>query len=315
VFVTHCTFFDCADHNLKIATGADNVTISWCEFYASASTLLHRYSVQIGNASESQPLHVTLHHNWWTSNMDQRMPFSSYGYVHQYNNYVNATGNTAGSIASDQAQFLSERNVYASMASPLTKTAAGKIRVIGNVYTTCTGTAPDVGTDAVFTPTYSYEMLPTSDVATEIASLAGNTLGAGYTDATTGTATITGPTAAITRNTTFTLTAVPSGFTPSSYQWRFKNVNIDGATSATYTVAAANASPDMTGTYTVAISIASGDTVVSAPIVVTINDTTTELGKVSASGGGGALGWLYLSTLAALVGIRRLLSRSGRKGN
>jgi hypothetical protein len=313
VFVTHCTFFDCADHDIKITTGADNVTVSWCEFYASASTLLHRYSVQIGSTSESQPLHVTLHHNGWSTNLDQRMPFSSYGYVHQYNNYVNATGNTAGSVASDQAQFLSERNVYAAMASPLTKTSAGKIRVIGNVYTSCTGTAPDAGTDTVFTPTYSYEMLPSSDVATQVTALAGNTAGAGTTDAATSTASVSGPTSALVRNTAFTLTAVPSGFTASTYQWRLNNVDIAGATASTYTVAAANAAPELSGTYTVAIGIASGDSVVSTPLVVTINDTTSGLGKVSASGGGGAPGWLYLSTLAALVGMRRFLSRSGRK--
>jgi hypothetical protein len=65
----------------------------------------------------------------------------------------------------------------------------------------------------------------------------------------------------------------------------------------------------------VAINIASGETVVSTPLVVTINDTTSGLGKVSASGGGGAPGWLYLSTLAALVGMRRFLMRAGRKDN
>jgi len=304
VFVTHCTFFDCADHDIKIVSGSDNITVSWCEFYASAATLLHRYGVQIGGTAETQPQHVTLHHNGWSSNLDQRMPFSNYGYVHQYNNSVSATGNSAGTIASDKAQFLSERNVYASVASPLTKTAAGKIRVIGNVYTTCTGTTPDAGTDIVFTPAYSYELLPASDVATEVAASAGNIAGAATTDVAPGTATITGPTAAVTPGASFTLTAVPTGFTAATYQWRLNNIEIAGATASTYTSAdtqAANA-----GTYTVAISLTSGDTVVSTPLAVSLGSAQ---GVSKVSGGGSVGAWFY--AVLAMLGAARFLRRSG----
>jgi len=313
VFVTHCTFFDCADHDMKIVSGADNVTVSWCEFYNSAATLLHCCSVQIGTDSENQALHVTLHHNWWSANVDQRMPFSSYGYVHQYNNYLASAGNTSGSVASDRSQFLSERNDYAGMVGPLSKQnvtaslAAGKIRVIGNLYTNCTGAAPDTGADTVFTPDYSYEMMPASDVAVEVAARAGNIAGAATTDPVTGTASVTAPPAILRPGTSFTLTAASSGFTASSYQWRLNNADIAGATASTYTVS--NLQTAKTGTYTVAISMTSGDTVVSMPVIVSMSTQPTNPGSGSSSGGGSVGGWFYAAL--ALLGWARF--RSGRR--
>lgn len=315
VFVTHCTFFDCADHDIKIVAASDNVTVSWCEFYASSSASLHRYSVQIGAASETQTQHVTLHHNWWTTNLDQQMPFVSYGQVHQYNNYVDATGNTAGTVASDHAQLLSERNVYANVANPLTKHSvsiasfvAGRIRTIGNIYTNCTGSTPDVGTDNVFTPNYSYEMLPASDVAIEVEARAGNTAGADYADTPVATASISQQMTAVSRKITYTLTAVPSGFTAATYQWRLGNTDIPGATSSTYTVASTQDA--LAGTYTVALTMASGDTVVSSSKVLSIDgegDAATPRSAV----GGGAPGLAYLAALA-LLGSLRLLRRARR---
>ena len=312
VFVTHATFFDCADHAIKIINGSDNITVSWCEFYNTSSTLLHRISVQIGNSSESKPLHVTLHHNWWSTNVDQQMPLSTYGYVHQYNNSFASAGATSGTIASDQSQLFSERNVYTGLANPLTKQTvsaaltAGKIRVIGNVYTNCTGTAPDAGTDTVFTPPYSYEMLPTSDVATEVSTFAGNTAGAGSTDAATGTATVTGPTAAVLPGASFTLTAAPSGFTATTYQWRLNNAEIAGATASTYT--SANTQAANAGTYTVAISMASGDTVVSTPLVLTLGEQPKSETTGTVSGSGSFEAW-FCAALVLLGSLRFVFRR------
>ena len=313
VFVTHCTFFDCADHEIKIVSGSDNVTVAWCEFYASSAALLHRYSVQIGAAAESQPLHVTLHHNWWSSNLDQRMPISSYGYVHLYNNYLVSTGNTAGSLSGDHAQFLCERSVYNNVTSPLAKYTVsasitgfvpGRIRAIGNVYNSCTGSAPDAGADDVFTPAYSYELLPASDVATEVSAKAGNIAGAGYVDAATSTASITGPIAAVAPGTTFTLTAVSSGFTASTYQWRLNNVDIAGANSATYTNP--NIQEGDAGVYTVAISLTSGDTVVSTPLAITLG---AEIDRPKVSAGGSFDAWfcVALALLGSACSLRRRL--------
>jgi pectate lyase len=312
VFVTHVTFFDCADHAIKIINGSDNVTVSWCEFYNTSSTLLHRTSVQIGTGSESKPLHVTLHHNWWTTNVDQQMPLSTYGYVHEYNNYFASASDTSGTVVSDQSQLLSERNVYAGLANPLTKQTvsatltAGKVRVIGNLYTSCTGTTPDAGTDVVFTPAYSYEMLPTSDVATEVATLAGNTAGAGSSDAATGTATSAGPTAAVTPGASFTLTSASTGFTATTHQWRLNNGDVAGATASTYTCS--NAQTASAGTYTVAISMASGDTVVSTPLVVALGSVPpTNSGNSGGSGGGSFEAWFCAAL--ALLGSLHVMHR------
>ena len=319
VFVTHTTFFDTAGHAIKIINGSDNITVSWCEFYNSSATLPHRTGVQIGTTTESQPLHVTLHHNWWSTSVDQQMPLATYGYVHQYNNYFASAGNASGTVVSDQSQLLSEHNVYTGVANPLTKQtvnaalAAGKIRVTGNLYANCTGTAPDAGTDIVFTPAYSYEMLPTSDVATEVSTFAGNTAGAGSTAAATGTATLTGPTAAVVPGASFTLTTVPSGFTATTYQWRLNNAEIAGATASTHTNS--NTQAAHAGTYNVAISMASGDTVVSTPFVVTLgtppNNPGGNAGGTGSSGGGSAETWFC--AVLALLGSARFLRHGVRR--
>jgi pectate lyase len=318
VFITHCSFFDCGDHALTITNGADNVTVSWSEFYYTAGQTGHRYSVQIGNATgETAPLHVSMHHNRWHTGVDQRMPSATYGYVHLYNNVYVSPGNTSGTEASDQAQFLSERNAYTGVANPLIRTSAntalpiGRILALGNTYTDTTGTAPYAGLDAVFTPGYSYEMLPTSDVLAAITASAGNISGAASIDPTIGSATITGPAAALVAGDALTLTAVPSGVTAVSFQWRLNNLDVAGATSATYTVASAQETH--AGTYTVAIGLATGDGVVSQPFTVTVNPapvTPPAPPAPTGGGGGGAvspwfLGLLFLVSAGRVYQQRR----------
>jgi hypothetical protein len=206
------------------------------------------------------------------------------------------------------------------MANPLTvqnvnlSLPIGRILALGNSYTAVTGTPPYSGTDQVFTPSYSYEALPVSDVAAVVSANAGNVAGASYTDAAVGSAQITGPTAAVVPGAAFTLTAMPAGFTPSSYQWRLSNEDISGATSSTYTVSntqAANA-----GIYTVAIGLASGDVVVSTPFTVTLgappSASSTPNGPIfphHLSGGGGAMSEWFLGALATLALLRKMRRR------
>jgi autotransporter-associated beta strand protein len=314
VFITHCSFFDTADHAIEITNGADNITVSWSEFYYTVAQTVHRYSVLIGNATgETTPLRVSLHHNLWSTGVDQRMPLSTAGHVHLYNNYFNVSGNTEGTVASDNTQFLSERNVYNGVANPLTRrnvNAAlpiGRILALGNSYTATTGTAPYAGADSVFTPSYSYEALPASDVALEVTTNAGNNSGANYTDTAIGSATISGPAAPVTPGTGFILTAVPSGVTPASFQWRRNNLDLPGATSSTYSVASALQVD--AATYTVAISLATGDVVVSRPFTVTLNavPVVPEDNQLKIDGGGALSGW-YLGLLA-LLGLLKWASR------
>ena len=313
VFVTRCSFFDCADYAVKITNGADNIAISWSEFGSTSSSGADRGAVLIGSAgAETSPLHVSLHHNLWSAGIDQGMPAATYGYVHLYNNYFNTPGNTSGTAALDQSQILSERNVYAGVNDPLTRRSVnpalpiGRIFSIGNLYTATTGMSPYAGTDTVFTPSYSYEALPVSDVTAMVTAHAGNVTGANYAELEAGSATLTGPDASVVRGANFSITVTPHGVTPSTYQWRRSNRDIPNATAASYSVI--NAQDDSAGTYTVALGLDSEDMVVSSPLVVTLATDPVVVAPTSPpagsnSGGGAMSGW-FMGGLTVLVLLR-----------
>jgi MprA protease rhombosortase-interaction domain-containing protein len=168
----------------------------------------------------------------------------------------------------------------------------------------------------VFTPNYAYEMLPTTDVLTVVTANAGNNTGANIADPVTASATITGPTSALTAGSALTLTAVPSGVAPTSYQWRLNNIAITGATSASYNVPAVQES--QAGAYTVALGLPTGDLVVSRPLAVTVNPAPVAppAAPAPAGGGGGAvspwfIGLLLLATACRLYQQRRALPTEG----
>jgi len=75
------------------------------------------------------------------------------------------------------------------------------------------------------------------------------------------------------------LTAVPAGFTPSSYQWRFQNVALAGETSATLNLS--NIQPSQAGAYTVVLGTTNGDAVVSAPFQLALDPVTITLGSLT----------------------------------
>jgi len=333
VFITHCSVYDCTGSLIEISNGSDYVTVSWSEFYYSNSSITNRKALTVGlAASETKALHVTLHHNWWSDYSAQSMPSGTFGYVHLFNNYFGATnsasalGNTSGTVASDNAQFLVERNNYNQVKDPLykenldTAKSAGLIRAIANAFTSCTGKAVDVGTDAVFTPLYSYEMYHQDDVDAVLPTLVGNTGGATSTTPVSFMATVNGPGSAVSPGASFTLTTAPSGFTATSYQWRKNNTDIAGATSSTYSVASMQSGN--AGTYTVAIgftdALSSNSVVVSAPFAVSLGTNTSNDGGSTSSvqpaaassggSGGGAPGVGYLAALLVL-GLGRLASR------
>jgi pectate lyase len=329
IFVTHCTLFDCAGDLVEISNGADNITLSWSEFYYTNAQTVHRSAVRTGIAKvETKPLHITLHHNWWSDSCDTNMPSGTYGYLHLYNNYSKVPNSTSGTVSSDNSQFFIEHNVYEQVKDPMYKEnvdaaqTSGRIRSIGSVFTNCTGKAPDVGNDAVFTPRYSYQLLPAADVATVTTQLSGNTAGAASaTPSSSSTATISGPTDVVVPGAAFTLTAVPSGFSGVSYQWRLNNFDIAGATTATYMVSSAQSVH--AGIYTVVIGLSAGDSMVSAPLTVTLGtsagsssngSTSPGSGGVAASGSGGGGGgapsvwyWALIGLLALARAAKRLV--------
>ncbi len=304
VYITHCTLFDCADGLIDITAGADNITVSWCEFYYTTAQTTHRYAMTIGAATgETKALRVSLHHNWFSDRADQSLPATTWGQVHMYNNFLNSAANTSATSVLANAQLLSERNQYTSLASPLTKSGGGLIRANNNVYTTTTGTAADAGTDTVFTPTYSYEMLVTTDVSALVQSGAGNTAGAASASLASASATITASGTSITTGNSFTLTATFTGFTGTTYQWRLNNAPLVGGNAATYTVASAQAAN--AGVYTVLIVKTSGD-VVSAPVTIAV--TTPPAAPVTPEAkkdGGGAPSLWFFAALSLLALGRR----------
>jgi len=322
VFITHCTLFDCNGDLIEISNGSDGVTVSWSEFYYSAAYTGSRSTMRIGLPGvEAKPLRVTLHHNWWADRCDTNMPLGTYGYVHLYNNYFKATGNTSGAKASDNSQFLAERNVFEQMNDPLSKQNVDTTKSIGRIYSSLNSFSPKITeyTDTVLTPSYSYELLPAEDVAIYSTQFAGNTAGASSATPSARTASITGPSAAVVPGASFTLTAVPASFTGVSYQWRLNNFDLSGATAATYGVTSmqtANA-----GTYSVVIGTASGDYVVSSSFGVTLGTSTgpnsssssSSGGATSSGGGGGAPGVGYLAALFVMGALRQTLHRNAKK--
>jgi pectate lyase len=319
VFVTHCSLFDCAGDQIEISHGSDYVTVSWSEFYYTSAQTVHRSSLITGIAgSETKPLHISLHHNMWSDSCDQHMPSGTYGYVHLYNNYFSAPGNTSTTDARDYSQFFVEQNSYEQVNDPLykenvdTTLPGGRILNINNLFTGCTGKTADAGTDTVFTPTYSYELLPAADVAMVTSLLSGNTSGASSGTPTASSASISGPTDVVVAGTAFTLTAAPSGFTGVSYQWRLNNFAISGATASTYSVSSAQNANG--GTYTVVIGLAAGDYVVSSPLTITLGTSggstggsgggATAAASTGGGGGGGAPSVWYLALIGALAFAR-----------
>jgi MYXO-CTERM domain-containing protein len=295
LFVTHCTFLNSSTEQVDISY-SDLITFSWCEF---ASTASGQVAMKVGREGGTDTPRITLHHNWWSNNLASGLPAASSGYVHQFSNYVNTPGNTAGTALSGATELLSEGNHFQGVANPLTKAGTAKIRSSNNVYTACTGTTA-AGEDAVFTPGYSYEMHSTAELATVVPALAGNTAGAGSDEPDVGSATITIPstaTTAVKSGTSITLTAVPKDVTASTYQWRLANVPISGATASTYTISSMSSST--AGKYTVAIGSADGSTVVSVPLTLTVTTSTDDN-----SGGGGACGLLFPAVLV-LFALRR----------
>jgi uncharacterized membrane protein YgcG len=277
---------------------------------------------------------VSLHHNWWSTRCDQYLPEVNYdgAYVHLYNNYYNITANTTGIAALTNAEILVERNQFTGLTNPLSKSGGGLIYSLGNVLTGTSGTS-DVGTDLVFTPSYSYELMPTANVAAKLTAPlagAGNVAGASSVTPVTASASITGaPSTAVALGGSFTLTAAPSGFTGTAWQWRLNNISLPSANNATYAVT--NMQSANVGDYTVVMSgSASGNDVVSTPVTVMLassSSSSSSSGSSSSSsssgssgsssggssgGGGGAPSAWFLAALALLGASRRFVSRGKR---
>lgn len=185
VFVHHVTFYDCGDGCCDINRGSDSVTVAWCKFYYPNQTD-HRFTMiadgamtwGTGDSSSivvayGNKLNLTMHHNWWYTKSDQRMPSSTNTNAHLYNNYWNCTGNYYCSNARILTEFNSENNYYDGVRNPIYTEVDAKIRTSQNIYENCSGTISS-GTDEVFTPNYPYILTISENVPEVVMARAGN---------------------------------------------------------------------------------------------------------------------------------------------
>lgn len=180
VWVTHCTFTQCGDGSLDITHGSDNITVSWCKFLYTSNTG-HNFVNLIGhsdnNASEDTgKLHVTFHHNWWSTLCVERMPRVRFGRIHSYNNYFNAPGNNYCMRASIQSEIRAQNNSFENISTPFEKFASssstgsqvGRINASGNQTVNCTNVLSF--NDSVFNPPYSFTLAAANTVKAAVTS-------------------------------------------------------------------------------------------------------------------------------------------------
>jgi pectate lyase len=103
---------------LRLTGSSDFVTVSWSEFRHTVFGMEHM-GVNIGFTDDEPDavghLNVTLHHNFYSERINERMPRVRFGKVHTFNNLVLAgTSDVAyyAVRAGVDANVRSERNIY-----------------------------------------------------------------------------------------------------------------------------------------------------------------------------------------------------------
>jgi pectate lyase len=179
VWIDHCTFTDCADGELDVVQASDYVTVSWCKFsytFDSGHNFVNLLGSDDADTFDAGKLHVTFHHNWWSTLCHERMPRVRYGRVHSYNNYFNAPGNNYCVRAALESQVLLEKNWFENVKTPweifVTTGTTGLVSAVSNVFVNVTGQT-DPGTDTVFTVPYLYTPDDTDNLPFAITNNAG----------------------------------------------------------------------------------------------------------------------------------------------
>ncbi|HET9957620.1 MAG TPA: hypothetical protein VFQ61_24150 [Polyangiaceae bacterium] len=121
VWIDHVDTLDAGGDSIDITNGSDYVTVSWTRFrFANAA---RRTGVRVGNsdansAEDAGRLKVTLHHNWFSDRVDQRMPRVRFGDVHVFNNYYSAVANKHCVTAGYESRLLVENNYFDGAVLP-----------------------------------------------------------------------------------------------------------------------------------------------------------------------------------------------------
>jgi pectate lyase len=146
------------------------VTICWSTFYFLKPDS-HSYAHLIGNSdgaiSDRGKLHVTLHHNWYSSGVRGRMPRVRYGKVHLYNNYYSNPDSNYCVGVGVEANIRMENMVFEDAEDPWADYGGsenGRIGWANLEFINCS--PPDFVPNAfpVFEPPYEYLMHPLDEV-------------------------------------------------------------------------------------------------------------------------------------------------------
>ncbi len=186
IWIDHLDISDGSDGNLDITDLSDCVTVSWTKLHYSANRVsgytgeVHHFSDLIG-ASDSDTddaghLRVTWHHDWWATNVVERMPRVRFGDVHVFNSLYTASGDDHCVEVGDSANILMENNFLLGVKDPIDSTdysnSASIVVSKGNVYSGTSGQTANKGS-AVFTPPYSYTLESANSVEADVESGAG----------------------------------------------------------------------------------------------------------------------------------------------
>jgi pectate lyase len=180
IWFDHLNVADGPDGNCDLTIATDYVTVSWCKFWYTTPTRAHRLSCLIGNGSTSttdtNKNNVTYHHNWFSTNVDQRMPRLLFGKGHVFNSYYTCTSNGYCVGTGSFASILIENNYFKNVKSPhqFQDTNPSFITATGNIYDNTTGVTntglgypssnPADNPVAFTNPPYTYPLDAAADV-------------------------------------------------------------------------------------------------------------------------------------------------------
>lgn len=185
IWVDHCEFQDGMDGNFDIKGQADNTTVSWCKFTylkpaiagGSGGSADHRFSNLVGSAIDDMPssdgrFSVTFQNCYWAEGCKARMPRARNAELHVLNCYYKTSVSGASAVGlgagnSGTTCYVENCNFeqITTISSPVTEgsgTTSLKFDgcTKGIIPIAVTGLDKLTATE----PTYSYSVLPVSDV-------------------------------------------------------------------------------------------------------------------------------------------------------
>ncbi|MBN2344031.1 MAG: carbohydrate-binding protein [Deltaproteobacteria bacterium] len=181
IWLDHIDIYDGQDGNCDITKEGDYITVSWSQFHYTYNKE-HRFSNLIaGSDDETQSrgkLQITYMNCWWGDLVNQRSPRGRFGKVHMFNNYHSSQDTSYVAGPGVEAQFLVENCFYEiNSGRPAFNSydASAAWRGVGNE-----GNAEGMNSSqgSVFTPPYSYTLIPASHVKAAVTAADG---GAGNT--------------------------------------------------------------------------------------------------------------------------------------